>query len=149
MRCYHPFDWWSVAVSPSCRTWRSWWGRTDPTGRASCSTSPRYTSTLRPERRQRPGGGGRTAAPSAISSSSTSSRHHCRSHDRLTFDPSVKWCSGESSVHVKCEKTKLWWIHQAALLLSYAHIASCAKQVWLSVSFAEMLLLGINRFLFF
>lgn len=39
--------------SPLCdpnRTWRSWWGPTGRTGRASCSTSLRSTSTLRPDR---------------------------------------------------------------------------------------------------
>lgn len=33
------------------RTWRSWWGRTGRTGRASCCTSLRYTSTLRPDKK--------------------------------------------------------------------------------------------------
>lgn len=35
------------------RTSRSWWGPTGRTGRASCSTSPRSTNTLRPEVKKR------------------------------------------------------------------------------------------------
>lgn len=38
-----------ASVFPLSRTSRSWWRPTGPTGRASCSTSLRSTSTLRPD----------------------------------------------------------------------------------------------------
>lgn len=136
LRRFHPFDcdWWSVAVSPSRRTWRSCWGRTGPTGRASCCTSPRYTSTLRPERWQRPGGGGPPLCPETLRRLSfTSRRHGRRSPDRLTFDPNVGFLT-QSEVPKKAvcgstcrgaretAKARLRWTHQATLPLSQAYV---------------------------
>lgn len=145
---------------PSHRTWRSWWGQTGPTGRASCCTFPRFTSTLRPEKWQRPGGGGPQLCPETLQCLSfTSRRHGRRSPDGLTFDPYVDFLT-QSEVPKKavcgstcrgaCETVKagLRWTHQAALLLSQAYVASCMKQVWLLVSFAETSLLCINHSLF-
>lgn len=82
--------------------------------------------------------------------------HHRRSSDKLTFDPSVDprqkvkfqrkpSVVGPVAVHVRV--TGRDWDGSFRLHFSF-HVASCVKQLLLSVSFAKMWLLGVHHFLF-